>query len=220
VEGIGVTMLISLSAAVGGSAFGFGLYMLSRSDKKSVRTITKCVAKVYSRIISGTPVVVILMILFYVVFGNVRDMSGILVAIIGFTLLFGAAVYSMLKTGVATVDYGQTEAAYSLGYTDTAAFYRIVLPQAMPFILSPLKGDMSALLKATAVVGYIAVQDLTKMADIVRSRTYDALFPLRSIAVIYFILEALINLSAKRVEPLFDPKRRKREDILKGVKRR
>ena len=100
------------------------------------------------------------------------------------------------------------------------AFYRIVLPQAMPYILSPLRGDMSALLKATAVVGYIAVQDLTKMADIVRSRTYDALFPLVSIAVIYFILEALLNVIAKRAEPMFDPKRRNREDILKGVDRR
>ena len=121
---------------------------------------------------------------------------------------------------MAAIGSGQIRAAYSLGYSDRKAFFRIILPQAMPFIFSPLRGDMSALLRATAVVGYIAVQDLTKMADIVRSRTYDALFPLISIAVIYFILEALINLSAKRVEPLFDPKRRKREDILKGVKRR
>lgn len=125
-----------------------------------------------------------------------------------------------IRDGVAAVGSGQIRAAYSLGYSDRKAFFRIILPQAMPFILSPLRGDMSALLKATAVVGYIAVQDLTKMADIVRSRTYDALFPLISIAVIYFILEALINLAVKREEPLFDPKRRKREDILKGVKRR
>ncbi|MEE1199704.1 MAG: transporter substrate-binding domain-containing protein, partial [Christensenellales bacterium] len=90
VEGVGVTMLISICAAVAGSLLGFGLYMLSLSDKKLLQMAAKGVAKVYSRIIAGTPVVVILMILFYVIFGKVRDMSGILVAIIGFTLTFGA----------------------------------------------------------------------------------------------------------------------------------
>ena len=137
------------------------------------------------------------------------EISGTLVAIIGFTLLFGAAVYSMLKTGVATVDYGQTEAAYSLGYTDNAAFYRIVLPQALPVIMPGYMVEISSLLKATAVVGYIAVQDLTKMGDIVRSRTYEAFFPLIAVAVIYFILAAILKAGAKRLRKRVDPKSRK-----------
>ena len=90
----------------------------------------------------------------------------------------------------------------------------------MPHIISPLKGDVTALLKATAVVGYIAVQDLTKMADIVRSRTYEAFFPLIAVAGIYFILEALLNFAVSRIEPAFDPKRRGPDEILKGVQQK
>ena len=111
-------------------------------------------------------------------------------------------------------------AAFSLGYTDRQAFYKVVLPQAMPYVIPPFRGDVKALLKATAVVGYIAVQDLTKMADIVRSRTYNAFFPLISVAVIYFVLEALLTFVINGAEPLFDPKKTRREDRLKGVDRR
>ena len=114
--------------------------------------------------------------------------------------------------------YGnQTEAAYSLGYTDRQAFFKVVLPQTMPIIMPSFKGDIVALIKATAVVGYVAVMDLTKMGDIVRSRTYEAFFPLIAVAVIYFILAGLLKFIVSRIEPCFNPKRRKREDILKGV---
>ena len=134
-EGIGVTMLSSRCAAVGGSLLGFALYMLSRSEVKLLQLLAKGIAKVYSRIIAGTPVVVILMILFYVIFGKVRDMSGILVAIIGFTLTFGAFVYDHMTVSVGSVDRGQTEAAYAFGYTKNKTFFRIIFPQAMTIFL-------------------------------------------------------------------------------------
>lgn len=213
VSGAVTTLIITAASILLGALLGFIAYNISRGGGRAAEALTRFAVW----LVQGMPAVVLLMLLYYVVFGSVT-ISGTIVSVMGFALIFGATVYERIKNGLATIGSGQTSAAYSLGYSDRKAFYRILLPQAMPFILAPLRGDMSALLKATAVVGYIAVQDLTKMADIVRSRTYDALFPLISIAVIYFILEALLNLIAKRVEPMFDPKRRKREDILKGVK--
>ena len=218
VEGIGVTMLISISAAMAGSLLGFGLYMLSRSDKKWLQVMAKGVAKVYSRIIAGTPVVVILMILFYVIFGKLQDMSGVLVAIIGFTLTFGSFVYDHMTVSVSSVERGQTEAAYALGYTRNKTFFRIIFPQAMTIFLPSYCGQAVELIKATAVVGYVAVNDLTKMGDIIRSNTYEAFFPLIATAIIYFILTWLLSLLLGLVKLHYDPKRRKKEDILKGVK--
>ena len=218
VEGIGVTMLISLCAAAAGSLLGFGLYMLSRSELKLFQLLAKGMASVYSRIIAGTPVVVILMILFYVIFGKIRDMSGILVAIIGFTLTFGAFVYDHMTVSVSSVDRGQTEAAYALGYTKNKTFFRIIFPQAMTVFLPSYCGQAVELIKATAVVGYVAVNDLTKMGDIIRSNTYEAFFPLIATAVIYFLLTWILASLLKLLKLRFEPKRRRKEDILKGVK--
>ena len=218
VEGIGVTMLISICAAAAGSLLGFALYMLSRSDVKLLQMLAKGVAKIYSRIIAGTPVVVILMILFYVIFGNIRDMSGIVVAILGFTLTFGAFVYDHMTVSVNSVDRGQTEAAYALGYTKNKTFFRIIFPQAMTIFLPSYCGQAVELIKATAVVGYVAVNDLTKMGDIIRSNTYEAFFPLIATAVIYFMLTWALAALLGLVKRRFEPKRRTKEDILKGVK--
>ena len=214
-SGIGTTLLITVLPVLFGTLLGFGVFMACRHGNRAANAITRfCVW-----LVQGLPVVVLLMVLYYVIFGKIQ-ISGTIVAIIGFTLIFGALVYETIRSGVAAVDIGQTEAAYSLGYTDRKAFFRLVLPQALPYMISPFKGDMTALLKATAVVGYIAVQDLTKMADIVRSRTYDAIFPLIAVAVIYLILEALLNIVLDGIEPKFNPQRRRHEDILKGVKRK
>ena len=218
VEGIGITMLISICAIMAGSALGFGLYMLSRSDVKLLQGLAKGIAKVYSRIVAGTPIVVILMILFYVIFGNIRDMSGIVVAILGFTLTFGAFVYDHMTVSVSSVDRGQTEAAYALGYTKNKTFFRIVFPQAMTVFLPSYCGQAVELIKATAVVGYVAVNDLTKMGDIIRSNTYEAFFPLIATAVIYFLLTWALAALLGLVKRHFEPKRRTKEDILKGVK--
>ena len=217
-QGIGVTLLISVSAIILGSLFGFGLYMLSRSDVKVIQALAKGFAKGYSRIIEGTPVVVILMILFYVIFGKLRDMSGVVVAIIGFTLTFGAFVYDHMTVSVGSVDRGQTEAAYALGYTKNKTFFRVIFPQAMTIFLPSYSGQAVELIKATAVVGYIAVNDLTKMGDIIRSNTYEAFFPLIATAVIYFLLTWGLSLLLKLVKLSFEPKRRSQERILKGVK--
>ncbi|MBQ5359626.1 MAG: ABC transporter permease subunit, partial [Lachnospiraceae bacterium] len=136
--------------------------------------------------------VVLLMVLYYIVFSKVA-VSGAVVSVIGFTLVFASGVYGMLKSGVGVIDKGQTEAAYALGYSDRRAFFRVILPQAIPHIMPSYKAEITAIIKATAIVGYIAVQDLTRAGDLIRSRTYEAFFPLFAVAVIYLVLEAVLT---------------------------
>jgi polar amino acid transport system substrate-binding protein len=178
--------------------------------------VANVISKFCLWLVQGMPMVVLLMILYYVVFGSVA-ISGVVVAVIGFTLTFGAAVFGLLKMGVGAVDGGQYEAAYALGYSNRKTFYRIILPQAIPHILPAYRGEIVGLIKATAIVGYIAVQDLTKMGDIVRSRTYEAFFPLIAVTVIYFVLEELLRTIIGRIGVNYNPKRRKPANILKGV---
>ncbi|MBQ3280999.1 MAG: ABC transporter substrate-binding protein/permease [Eubacterium sp.] len=213
VNGVLTTLLITVLSIVFGTLLGFAVYLSCRSGNRVIDQITK--TSVW--LVQGLPVVVLLMILYYIVFASFR-LSGTAVAVIGFTLVFGSSVYGMIRTGVGAVDIGQTEAAYSLGYTDRESFFKVVLPQAMPFIIEPYKGEVTALIKATAVVGFIAVQDLTKTGDIIRSRTYEPFFPLIAVAVIYFLLAALLKRIVERIEPAFNPKKRSREDILKEVR--
>ena len=211
--GIVTTLLITVLSILFGSLLGFGIFLLCRRGNP----VANSFARFYVWLIDGMPTVVLLMILYYVVLGGAA-VSGTFVSVIGFTLVFGSTVYSMVAGGVATVNHGQTEAAYALGYTDKRAFYRIVLPQAMPFILPSYKSQINALVKATSIVGYVAVQDLTKMGDIVRSRTYEAFFPLLAVAILYFIMAALLMAGVTFIERRFDPRRRSKADILKGVK--
>lgn len=219
VDGIGVTMLISLCAVLLGTLLGFGIYMVTCMNVKGVRVVSEAIAKVYTRIIEGTPVVVVLMILFYVVFGSVKDINGVVVAILGFSLIFGAFVYEHMRVSVGSVDIGQAEAAYALGYTKNKAYTRIILPQAMSIFMPTYCSHAVELIKGTAIVGYIAVNDLTKVGDIIRSNTYEAFFPLVSVAIIYFLLTWIISLLLRRVKVRFEPKRRSNDTILKGVKR-
>ncbi len=211
-QGILMTIIIASLSALFGTLLGFVIFMLCRHGNRAANGV----AKVFGRLMEGLPVVVLLMILYYIVFSRV-DISGVAVSVIAFTMTFGAEVYAMINSAVATVDIGQTEAAYSLGYTDRKAFFRFILPQALPHFLPAYRSSLVSLIKATAVVGYIAVQDLTKMADIVRSRTYDAFFPLIAVAIIYYIIARLMVFAVNKITLGIDPERRKKEDVLKGV---
>ena len=212
VQGIGTTLLITVLSIILGTVLGFGVYLLCRGGN----VVANGVTRFFVWLIHGMPMVVLLMILYYIIFGKVA-ISGTVVAIIGFTLVFGASVIGMLRSGVGAVDKGQTEAAYALGYSDRRAFFRVVLPQALPHFFPAYKGEITATIKATAIVGYVAVQDLTKMGDIVRSRTYEAFFPLIAVAIIYFILAGILTAIVNRLGVFIDPRRRKNEDVLKGV---
>lgn len=218
VEGVFTTLLISVCAVIGGTLLGFLLYFAARTKNKYISCAVRVFAKIYSKLLTGTPTLVVLMLLFYVVFGR-ANLGGTVVAIIGFLLTFGSFVYGQLALTVEAVDKGQTEAAYALGYSRNRTFFRIVLPQAMKMFLPVYSAEIVSLIKATSVVGYIAVNDLTKMGDIIRGNTYEAFFPLIAIAVIYFMITwgaaALFGMVQRKTEP----KRRKNKNILKGVVR-
>ena len=213
ISGIITTIVITVLSIIFGTFLGFLLYMACRNGNKFANGF----AGFFVWLIQGMPVVVLLMILYYIIFAK-SDISGAVVSIIAFTFVFGSGVFGMLKSGVGAIDKGQKEAALALGYSDIRCFFRIILPQAVPHFLPAYKGEVVSLVKATAIVGYIAVQDLTKMGDIVRGRTYEAFFPLIAVAVIYFILGGLLTFIVGKIEININPKRRKREDILKGVK--
>lgn len=211
VQGIETTLIISVGAALLGTVLGFGLCLLRRMKNPVIHGFTT----VYIRLLQGTPILVLLMILYYIVFAK-SGVSGVLVAILAFALNFAAYVCEMFRTGIESVDIGQTEAALAIGFTKRQTFFRIVMPQAAQNFLPVYKGEFISLVKMTSVVGYIAVQDLTKMSDIIRSRTYDAFFPLISTAVIYFLLATLLTLLLRAVEIKAEPDRKNR--TVKGVK--
>ena len=212
IQGIGITLLITVLSAIFGTILGFLLFLLCRNGNKFVNTIVTA----FSWLIEGMPMVVLLMILFYIVFGKV-SISGTIVAIIGFTLTVAVGIYGLIKMGVGTIDRGQYDAAYALGYPETKTFFRIILPQVIPLISSAYSSQIVSLIKATAIVGYIAVQDLTKMGDIVRSRTYEAFFPLIAVTIIYFLLEFLLGRIVVFIVGKVNLRRRDRNSILKGV---
>ena len=214
-SGIFTTVLITLLAIIFGTVLGFLIYMGCRKGNRAANLF----AKAFVWLVQGMPVVVLLMILYYIIFAK-TEVSGVAVAVIAFTLVFGSGVYGMITSGVGAVDSGQSEAAFALGFGDITTFFSIILPQAAPHFLPAFKSEVVSLVKATAIVGYVAVQDLTRMGDIVRGRTYEAFFPLIAVAVIYFILGGLLRLVIGRIEKLADPKKRDREAVLKGVRRR
>lgn len=211
VSGFGVTLLISFASLILGSLLGSGLCALKRSRKKALNKI----ASVYGRLIQGMPVLIILMILYYVLFANV-EIDAIIVAIIAFSLTFAAGASEIFKTGIDVVDKGQIEAALASGFTKSQAFRLITFPQAAKTVLPVYVGEFITTLKLTSIVGYISIQDLTKASDIIRSRTYEAFFPLIVIAIIYFIMIFAFAQIMKLVEHKLDYKQRKR--IVKGEK--
>ncbi len=167
-------------------------------------------AKVYIAILRGTPVLVLLMLIFYVVFASV-NIDPVLVAIIAFGMNFAAYVAEIFRTGIEGVDKGQTEAGIAMGFTRVKTFLYIVLPQTVRRILPVYKGEFISLVKMTSIVGYIAVQDLTKASDIIRSRTFDAFFPLVMVAILYFLISWLLMQSLEYLERITDPKFKRRK---------
>lgn len=212
-QGILTTLLLTVTSVIFGTVLGFIIFMVCRNGNPLVNGITR----VCLFLVQGMPGVVLLMILYYVIFGS-TNISGMPIAVIGFSLIFGAGVFGLLKMGVGAIDRGQYEAAYALGFSDLRTFFKIILPQALPHVMGAYKGEVTGLLKGTAIVGYIAVQDLTKMGDIVRSRTYEAFFPLIAVTIIYFVLEAFLGILIGKISLQIDPKHRKRESILRGIR--
>ena len=210
-SGLGVTLEIALCAGLAGTVLGFGLCLLLRSRFRLVRGLFNA----FCTLIQGIPSLVVLMIIYFVVFASV-SISPVVVGVIAFALLFAVAVAGILNTGINAVDPGQWEAATALGFSRAGAFVRVIMPQALRHVLPLYKGEFVSMLKLTSIVGYISIEDLTKAGDIIRSRTYEAFFPLIATAIIYFLISTLIVFLIGRVEVGIDPKRRPRR-LPKGV---
>ena len=211
-QGLGTTLVIALCAAALGTLLGYGIALARYRGGRAVNAIFAA----YVSIFQGTPVLVMLLIFYYVVFGQV-DISGVAVAVLVFSLNSAAFMSENFRTGINAVPPGQTEAALALGYSERRAFYKFVVRQAAPHVLPVYRGEIISLLKGTSVVGYIAVSDLTKVGDIIRSRTYEALFPLLSVAVVYFLLAWLIYKLLTLAEKRLSNKPDKRKRTVKGV---
>lgn len=206
IDGLRVTLVITLLSCIIGTLLG-ALVCFMRMSR---RRVLKRVAQVYIAILRGTPVLVLLMFIFYVVFASV-NINPILVAVIAFAMNFAAYASEMFRAAIQSVDKGQTEAGIAGGFTGFQTFIYIVLPQAVKQVLPVYKGELISLAKMTSVVGYIAVQDLTKASDIIRSRTFDAFFPLVMIAVLYFMISWLLLLSLEGLERKTDSKRKRKK---------
>ena len=157
------------------------------------------ICHVYLTIIRGVPVVVQLMIIYFIIFAS-PDVSKIFCAVVAFSLNSGAYVAEIVRGGLNSVDKGQFEAGRSLGFGYIATMWYIILPQAFKNILPALGNEAIRLLKDTSISGYVAIQDLTKGGDIIRSRTYDAFMPLIAVALIYLILVTILTLLLRRLE--------------------
>lgn len=186
VNGLGVTMTISFLAQILGTVLGCLLcWVLTRKNR-----FVSGLGRVYSGLIHGLPMVVLLMISYYIIFGK-TDISAVLIAVAAFALVEGAAVAMNLKGAIDTVDPVEIEAARSIGFSAFGAFLTVTLPQAVRRALPAYCNGFVELVKATAIVGYIAIQDMTRAGDIIRSRTYDAFFPLLFVALIYLVVTTL-----------------------------
>ena len=203
-DGLATTVIISVFATLVGTLLGGAVCAMRMSHLPWLALP----ARLYINVIRGMPVLVLLMLIFYVVFAAV-DINPVVVAIIAFALNFGAYVAEIFRTGIEGVDRGQTEAGLAMGFSRLQAFRLVVLPQTVQRILPVYKGEFISLVKMTSIVGYIAVQDLTKASDIIRSRTFDAFFPLVMVAILYFAISWGLMQAIEHLERTTDPKRRR-----------
>lgn len=199
VDGLGNTLLITVCAVVVGIAIGFIVSIVRASyDKTGKMKIANAICRVYLSIIRGTPVVLQILIMYYVIFSTSNN--KILIAIITFGINSGAYVAEIFRAGIMSVDNGQFEAGRSLGFNYRQTMVSIVMPQAFKNSIPPLANEVIVLLKETAIVGYIALQDLTKAADIIRSRTYEAFMPLIGVAIIYLVIVMILSKGVSLLE--------------------
>ncbi|MEY8427750.1 amino acid ABC transporter permease [Lachnospiraceae bacterium 46-15] len=188
VEGLGVTLQITFAAVIIGIVLGFLVAVVRATyDKTGKLKVLNWICNVYLTVFRGTPIVVQLMIIYYVIFAS-TDISKVVAAILAFGINSGAYVAEIIRSGIMSIDNGQFEAGRSLGFNYIQTMWHIVLPQALKNVLPALGNEFIVLLKETSVSGYIALQDLTKGGDIIRSRTYDAFMPLIAVALIYLVM--------------------------------
>lgn len=199
-DGLGITLKVTLFAGLLGVAIGFFVAMVrSTHDKTGKLRILNWVCNLYLTIIRGTPVVVQLLIIYFVVFGSVK-IDKVLVAIMAFGINSGAYVAEIIRGGIMSIDGGQMEAGRSLGFGYVATMRYIILPQAFKAVLPTLANEFIVLLKETAVAGYVGLTDVTYAGNIIGGNCYDYLFPLLMSALIYLILVMFFTFLVGKLE--------------------
>lgn len=191
--GLGNTLLITVCAILMGIVIGTIIAMIKAKVFNPRNVVLKVIVKIldiigsiYLTVIRGTPMILQLMIMYYVILTNITN--GVTVACIAFGINSSAYVAEVIRTGILSVDKGQMEAGRSLGLTQTTTMFKIVFPQALKNVLPALGNEFIALLKETSVAGYIGIHDLTKGSDIIRTTTYESFIPLISAGVVYLVL--------------------------------
>ena len=199
-EGLGNTLIMAFFACIIGIILGLLLSLvIDYNEKTGKLALLSKIASLYIGIIRGTPSLLQLMIIYYVIFRSV-DISIILVGIISFGLNSAAYVSQIIKSGIISVPSGQEEASKMLGLNYAQTMRYIVMPQAFRNVMPALGNEFITLLKETSVAGYIGIIELTKASDIVASRTYDYFFPLFIVAIIYLILTLSLTKLLNRIE--------------------
>ena len=199
-DGLFNTLRITFFAVLIGIFLGFLIAVVrSTYDKTHKLGVLNALCKVYLTVIRGTPTMIQLLIMNFVIFGAVK-IDKTLVAVIAFGINSGAYVAEIFRSGIMSIDNGQFEAGRSLGFNYPQTMFYIVMPQAFKNVLPALGNEFIGLLKETSVAGYIAIQDLTKGADIIRSRTYSAFMPLIAAALIYLVLVMVFTFFVQKLE--------------------
>lgn len=200
VDGLGTTLQITFLAVILGMILGFLVAIVRATYLKTGKMkVLDLICRVYLTVIRGTPVVVQLLIIYFVIFASV-PISKTFVAVIAFGINSGAYVAEIVRSGIMSIDNGQLEAGRSLGLNYRQSMIYVILPQAFKNVLPALANECIVLLKETSVAGYIAIADLTKGGDIIRSQTFSAFMPLISVALIYLVMVMILSNLVSRLE--------------------
>lgn len=198
-RGLGNTLLIAVLAVLLGIVVGFLVAIIRAThDKHGGLNILNFICKVYLTIWRGTPTMVQLLIMYYIILVSLN--SKIAVAVIAFGLNSAAYVAEIVRSGIMAVDEGQFEAGRSLGLNYGQTMRLIILPQAFKNVLPALANEFITLLKETSISGYIAIPDLTKGGDLIRSQTYDPFLPLFGVAIIYLVVVMILTAGVHKLE--------------------
>ncbi len=199
-DGLENTIILSFGALLIGITIGFLISIIRYTNNHTGKfKVLNFIGKTYVTIIRGTPSVLQLMIMYYVIF-KTSSINSIIIGMLAFGINSGAYCSEILRSGFDSVDDGQLEAGLALGLTFSQTLKSIIIPQAIRVSLPSLGNEFVTLVKETAIAGYIGIMDLTKASDIIASRTYDYFFPLILIAIIYLIITGLLSKLMKTLE--------------------
>ena len=187
-QGLYSTFMVSIVSIIVGTLIGMVICYLR---KKNILILNSAL-KIYVNIMQGIPITVLILIFYYIIFGEI-NINPMIVAIITFSLYFSAYTSELFRAALNSINDLQVKSAYALGFNKLQTLKYIVLPQALTYIIPVFKNEVVSLIKLTSIIGYISIMDVTKASDIIRNRTYEAFFPLIVAALLYFLICYLIS---------------------------